>query len=119
MKHVAITKESTRVQQDITLLIGDVKRDISRHLEAVKKQRSDYPAAPVYAISEEQINHLFEKCALLRENGEQLDFITYSKALDQAETLLKKLRAPIQFRRTDILGDLSDLLTTLEKKATT
>jgi hypothetical protein len=118
MKHAAMTNECTRVQQDITLLIQDIRHQISRHLEAVKKQRSDYPDAPSYCISEEQINYLFEKCALLRENGEQIDFITYSKALDQAETLLKKLRAPIQFRRSDILGDLSDLLTTLEKKTT-
>lgn len=116
MKNAAITKECTRVQQDITLVIEEFKKTTEQHLVAVQKQRSEYPDGLSHTISENQVNELFEMCHHLRECGEQIDFITYSKALDQAEILLKKLRAPIQFRRTDILGDLIELLTTLQKK---
>ena len=117
MKHAAITKECTRVEQDIVLMIGEFKQTIETHLTAVKKERAHYPEGVSHVIPEEQLNGLFEMCHRLREQGEQVDFITYSKAIDQAEILLKKLRAPIQFRRTDILGDLMELLTTLQNKA--
>lgn len=116
MKNAAVTKECTRVQQDITLMIEEFIKTTEQHFIAVQKQRSEYPDGLQHTISENQINDLFTMCHQLRECGEQIDFITYSKALDQAEILLKKLRAPIQFRRTDILGDLAELLTTLQKK---
>ena len=119
MKNAAITKECTGVQQDIALMIEECKKTVEKHLAAVKKQRLEYPEGLAHTITEGHINELFEMCHQLREYGEQVDFITYSKAMDQAEILVKKLRAPIQFRRTDILGDLIELLTTLQSKAET
>ena len=40
---------------------------------------------------------------------------SHKEAVDEAEVLLKKLRTPIQYRRADILGDLSMILHELYK----
>jgi|GEM_PF-5153259 len=94
--------------------IDDLKRELNLHLYAVREQRNKHPNGTPYTISEKSLNKLYDHFQLVRELGERIDFNRFSEAMVRIEELLKKLRTPVQFRRTDILNDLNDIVNELE-----
>lgn len=94
--------------------IDDLKRELNLHLYAVREQRNKHPNCTPYVISEKSLNKLYDHFQLVRELGERIDFNRFSEAMVRIEELLKKLRTPVQFRRTDILNDLNDIVNELE-----
>ena len=94
--------------------ILNLKRDISMHLAAVKKQRLEHPNTEPYTISEKTIRLLSNDFHSIRELGEKISSEYFNDASDKITTLLKKLYAPVQFRREDIFGDLQTILDDLE-----
>lgn len=90
-------------------------RDILKiHLRAVTDQRKLHPKGKPHTISNDAIGILYKKCEVLRDCGEVINFNVFSCAIDQIEKLLNKLQTPIQYRRTDTLGDLMTVIDNLE-----
>lgn len=115
MHHQTATKESVQLIKETASHLNSLKQEVYQHLCAVRKQREKHPNSTPYSINDETIDELFSKCETIRGYGEQIDINSFTTSLGQVETLLKKLRRPIQFRRTDILGDLYAVLHNLEK----
>jgi hypothetical protein len=115
MHHQSITKESGQLIKETVARLNSLKEEIYQHLCAVREQREKHPNSNPYTINNDTIDELFRKCDSIRDYGEQIDINAFTTSLGQVETLLKKLRTPIQFRRTDILGDLYAVLNNLGK----
>ncbi|MBN1578020.1 MAG: hypothetical protein JW913_15780 [Chitinispirillaceae bacterium] len=115
MDHLSTTKETVHRAKDPLSLIDDLKRELDLHLFAVREQREKHPDSPPYIITEKNLNLLYDHFQAIREGGERIDYNTFSSAMDKIEELIKKLRMPVQFRRTDILNDLRDILEGLER----
>ena len=86
------------------------------HLTAVRDQREKHPHSKPYTITEKMVNLFNDDFQAIREQGDRIDYDTFSEAALQIDELLKKLRTPVQYRRTDILNDLSAILDNIEQK---
>ena len=115
MDHHSTTKESIHREDGTLAKINNLKRILSQHLFAVREQREKHPDSPSYSISEKDVNMLSDQFQAICEEGERVDFNTFTNAKEKIDELLKKLRIPVQFRRTDIIGDLSEILLGLEQ----
>ncbi len=114
MNHFATTKESIQRLESTFSRIKDLKHELSVHLSAVREQREKHPHSAPYIISEKNLNLLYDHFQILREDGERIDYNIFTDAMEKIEELLKKLHTPVQFRRTDILNDISEILSGLE-----
>jgi hypothetical protein len=115
MDHHSTTKEPVHREDGTLAKINNLKRLLSRHLFAVREQREKHPDSPSYAITEKDVNLLYDQFQAIREEGERIDYNTFTIAMEKIDELLKKLRIPVQFRRTDILNDLNEILQGLEQ----
>ncbi|MBN1309243.1 MAG: hypothetical protein JXA18_15065 [Chitinispirillaceae bacterium] len=110
MDHSTAIKETTHRVKTTLSQIDSIKREIDLHLVAVREQREKHPDSPPYTITEKNLNLLYDRIQTVIEAGEQIDYNTFSSAMEKIEELIKKLRIPVQFRRTDILNDLHEIL---------
>lgn len=101
--------EATRMQ------INQFKEILTMHMNAVTIQRKQHPHGTNYTITDDALSILFKQCDSIRDSGELVNFNIVSCAVDQIEKLLNKLRMPVQYRRTDTIGDLITVLDNLEK----
>lgn len=108
-------RATNRLTEDTLTQINSLKDAVKVHLRAVRDQRQQHPHGRPYSISEDALDNLYDKADKIRESGELINFNIFSCDVDQIEKLLKKLRTPIQYRRTDILSDLLAVLEHLEQ----
>jgi cell fate (sporulation/competence/biofilm development) regulator YlbF (YheA/YmcA/DUF963 family) len=107
-------KDKIQHVDEALVQIKGLKTELSKHLKAAREQREQYPRCEPYAITEKSISQIYDHFQTVRDRGERIDYNTVTTAMTRIDDLLEKLHAPVQFRRTDILGDLSDILDTLE-----
>jgi len=114
MENMTASKNVDRLAETTLKQLSGFKEVLKIHLRAVSEQRTKHPHGKAHAISEDALDILFKKSEEIRESGELLNFNIFSCAVDQIEKLLGKLRTPVQYRRTDIIGDLLTVLENLE-----
>ena len=110
------TSDLAQLCESTLFEILNLKREISTHLAAVKKQRKQHPDADPYHITEKTIKTLAEDFLSIKEQGDKIAFDFFADASEKVASLLKKLQAPIQFRREDIFSDLETILDDLEQE---
>ena len=100
---------------DIIAHFQELKHTLKQHHEAVRKQRENHPSSKPYHITELMIRELDESFRMIRAEAERFDFTIFSASALKIDELLKKLRTPVQYRRTDIFNDLFEVLENIEQ----
>ena len=115
MDHLSTTKDALHREKNTLMHIEDLKRELTIHLSAVREQRENHPDSAPYTITEKNLNLLHDRFQAIVEEGERIEYDTFTGAMQKIDELIKKLRLPVQFRRTDILNDLFEILEGLER----
>jgi hypothetical protein len=108
-------EKATKKTTEISTLFVELKKTLTAHLDAVRKQRENHPASKPYHITEQMIKNLDESFEAIREEAERFDYTIFSTSAVKVGELLKKLRTPVQYRRADIFNELSEVLETIEQ----
>lgn len=115
MEHVTTLHVGAALVVETLHLIDQLKTKIRIHLAAVQEQRQLHPHGKAHTISGEELDYMYELCNKIRSSGEAINFTTVSCTVDLLEKMFKKLRTPVQYRRTDILSDLLSAIEHLEQ----
>lgn len=115
MSNSYTSEEISQKKETFLSLTEKLKKTLTAHFYAVKAQRERYPHSDSYVISEKDISQMEKMFEEILDYSQKITNENYSEVERNFKENIDKLHIPVQFRRSETLSFLLEILENFEK----